>query len=283
MTRPRLTSGLGALRWGFIGIWSILTFVPLLILVLQSVSGLTAPANIVGLGSSRDFSNYRRAVVEGHLGQAYEGSIVVVGVSVIAAVILGSLAAYPLARRRNALYGAITFALVSSFVLPPALSIVPLYTEMRGLHLIGSYFSLILLYTASLFPWSTFMYLGFIRALPIELEEAARVDGASRLQVYFRIVLPLLRPVTASVAIILGLFIWNDFFNPFVFLTGAETTVARAVYELGNGSMSGLQVLVTPFPLVFAAIIVTTLPLVLLFFALQRQFVSGLTRGAIKG
>lgn len=282
--RGKTVTRYSVLRWVFLGFWLTVTLVPLVVLVLQSLARLNSDANAIGWPHHFDLSSYSQAFKYGRLGAAYAGSAIVVGGSVLAAVVMGAFAAYPLARKKHWVVSGITLLLIASFVLPPALSIVPLYAELRGFHLLGSYWGLVLVYTASLFPWSTFMYLGFIRAIPRELEEAARVDGASPLRVFLHVVFPLLRPVTTSVAIILGLFIWNDFFTPFVFLTGSKTTVARAIYELGSGTSSGaIQSIVTPFPVIFAGVIVTTIPVLILFFALQRHFVSGLTRGAVKG
>ena len=101
---------------------------------------------------------------------------------------------------------------VIGIILPFQLAIIPLYVAMRHLGLVGNYLGMIVLNVGLLMPLTVFLYTGFIRALPRDYEEAARVDGAGILRIYARVVFPLLRPITGTVAVLIGIFIWNDFF-----------------------------------------------------------------------
>ena len=125
---------------------------------------------------------------------------------------------------------------VAGIVVPFQLGVIPLYVALREYHLIGTYFGMILLHGGLLMPLTVFLYAGFIRALPREYEEAAQVDGAGLIRTLVQVVLPLLRPITGTVAVLTGLFCWNDFFLPLIFLSGSKNqTLPVAVFQfVGN-------------------------------------------------
>jgi raffinose/stachyose/melibiose transport system permease protein len=126
-------------------------------------------------------------------------------------------------------------------------------------------------------PFGVFVFTGFTRSIPVELEEAAAIDGAGRFRVFWRIVFPLLRPATASVLIFLGVWIWNDFIDPLVILgPGQGTTITTGIYR----AIGQYQ---ADFGTVFALMFLATLPVLIFYLALQKHFVKGLTGGATKG
>ena len=144
---------------------------------------------------------------------------------------------------------------------------------MNSFGLVGSYIGIILLYTGIWMPFSVFLYTGFARALPKEYEEASIVDGASTLRTFRRVVFPLLRPVTGTVAIFTGLIIWNDFFLSLIFLNGTnKTPLPVAVYTFVGAFASRWN-------LVFAAVIVSLTPVLIFFLLAQRQLIRGFTGG----
>ena len=135
---------------------------------------------------------------------------------------------------------------------------------------------MILLWVGIATPVSVFLYTGFIRALPPDYEEAARVDGASTLRTFVRVVFPLLRPVTATVAILTGLFVWNDFFVSLIFLSGSDRqTLPVQIYSF-------VGEFATQWNLVFAAIVIALIPVMLFFIVAQRQLIRGFS-GGIRG
>jgi raffinose/stachyose/melibiose transport system permease protein len=147
---------------------------------------------------------------------------------------------------------------------------------MRELDLVGTYLGMIVLNTGLLMPLTVFLYTGFIRALPRDYEEAARVDGAGILQTFARVVFPLLWPITATVAVFLGIVVWNEFFIALVFLTGSRfETVPVAVYSLAGED-------VARWNLIFAGIAITIVPILALFVFAQRRLVRGFSAG-VKG
>ena len=207
------------------------------------------------------------------LGDAFRSSLIITIGSVALLVILGSLCAYVLARRGGKLGTTLYFLFVLGIILPFQLGLVPAYVAMRELHLSGSYQGLILLYAGLLLPLTVFLYTGFIRVLPREYEEAAQVDGAGLVRTFVRVVFPLIRPITATVAILTGLIVWNDFFVPLIFLSGTpKQTLPVAIYSFVGEHA-------TVWGVVFAAVAISILPLLAFFFVAQRQLIRGFTGG----
>jgi raffinose/stachyose/melibiose transport system permease protein len=210
------------------------------------------------------------------LGTAMLNSLIITVSSVLALLLLGSFAAYVLARRPSKLSTALYLIYVLGFIIPFQLAIVPLYVAMRHLHLIGSYLGMILLYTGFFMPLTVFLYTGFIRVLPKDYEESAQVDGAGLFRTYFRIVFPLLRPVTGTVAVLAGIVIWNDFFSPLIFLSGTnKATLPVAIYSFVGDFTA-------QWNLIFAAVLISILPVVAFYLVAQRQLIKGFT-GGIRG
>jgi raffinose/stachyose/melibiose transport system permease protein len=219
------------------------------------------------------FGNYRESWNEGSLGRALVNSVVITAGSVIALIALGSICAYSIARRPGKLSGALYLLFVLGIILPFQLGLVPTYVVLREVDLVGTYLGMILLYTGIWMPMSVFLYTGFLRALPKEYEEAAQVDGASLRRTFRRVVFPLLRPVTGTVAILTGLIIWNDFFLSLIFLSGTPNTpLPVRVYGFVGEFASRWN-------LIFAAVSVSIVPVFLFFLFAQKQLIRGFTGG----
>lgn len=222
------------------------------------------------------FGNYLEAWVAGDLGRALINSLVITVGSVMILVGLGSICAYAIARRPGRISGLLYVLFVLGIILPAQLGLIPTYTLMRRVGLVGSYPGVIVLYIGMWMPMAVFLFTGFIRTLPKEYEEAAQVDGASPWWTFVHIVFPLMRPVTGTVAILTGLLIWNDFFNALIFLSGTDNTpLPVAVYSFVGD-------FATRWNFVFAAVTVSLIPAFLFFLFAQRQLIRGFT-GGIKG
>jgi raffinose/stachyose/melibiose transport system permease protein len=182
-----------------------------------------------------------------------------------------------LARNRSAWARGLTLVLLCGLMIPPQVILMPISDVLRIGHLMTTLQGLVLFNVGYYVPFGVFVFTGFIRTIPVELEESAAMDGASRFQAFWRIVFPLLRPATASVLIFLGVWIWNDFIDPLVILGPSQgTTVTTGIYRsIGQYKAD--------FGSVFALMFLATLPVVIFFFALQKQFVAGLTLGSSKG
>ncbi len=220
------------------------------------------------------------ATILGNTGQA-NGNIVfgllmsvfiTVG-TVILLVAFGSMTGYVLARRTTRWSRVAYYAFMIGITVPTQLGVVPLYAGARSLGLVGSPVGMIVIYTGLLLPLSVFFYAGFFRGLPRDYEEAATIDGAGRWQVFLRVVFPLMSPVTGSVAIVAGLFVWNDFFTALIFLNGSGyATLPLVVYNY-VGSVS------TQWNLVFAVVIISMIPVLAFYLFAQRRFIQGFSGG----
>jgi raffinose/stachyose/melibiose transport system permease protein len=204
-------------------------------------------------------------------------SIVVTSLSIAVLTVLSALLGHYLARTRRPWVRWVTLLLLAGLMIPPQVILLPVTQVLRATHLMTSLQGLVLFNVGYYIPFGVFVFSGFIRSVPVELEESAAIDGATRGQVFWRIVFPLLRPATASVLIFLGVWIWNDFLDPLIILgPGRGTTVTTGIYR----SICQYQ---ADFGSVFALMFLATLPVLVFFLALQKQFVKGLTGGATKG
>jgi raffinose/stachyose/melibiose transport system permease protein len=210
------------------------------------------------------------------LGRALESSAIITLSSVAALIVLGSLCAYTIARRKGHLSDVVYILFVLGYILPFQLAIIQLFVAMGHLGLIGNYAGMIVLNTGLLMPLTVFLYTGFIRTLPRDYEEAARVDGAGILRTYARVIFPLLRPITGTVAVLLGISVWNEFFTALIFLAGSHyQTLPVAVYTLATGE-------VERWNLIFAGVAITVAPILVFYLFAQRQLIRGFS-GGVKG
>jgi raffinose/stachyose/melibiose transport system permease protein len=210
------------------------------------------------------------------LRPALVSSLIITVSSVAALIVLGSLCAYVIARRSGRMSNAVYVAFVVGIILPFGLAIIPLFVAMRELGLTGNYSGMIVLNIGLLMPLTVFLYTGFIRALPRDYEEAARVDGAGILRTYALVVFPLLLPVTATAAVLTGIVVWNEFFVALVFLTGSKAQTVPVALRVFVGEDVSRE------NLVFAAIAITIAPILLFYLFAQRHLIRGFTAG-VKG
>jgi raffinose/stachyose/melibiose transport system permease protein len=204
-------------------------------------------------------------------------SVIVTSLSIIILTVLSAMLGHYLSRSRSRWVRWLTLLLLCGLMIPPQVILMPITQVLRATHLMTTLQGLILFNVGYYVPFGVFVFSGFVRSVPVELEESAAIDGASRAQVFWRIVFPLLRPATASVLIFLGVWIWNDFLDPLIILGPSQgTTITTGIYR----SIGQYQV---DFGSMFALMFLATLPVLIFFLALQRQFVKGLTGGATKG
>jgi len=249
---------------------------PLYVLLNLSVRDPHDTASAVAPTTSPTLANYGDAWQKAGLGGAIANSLVVTVVSVVVLVVVSSLAAYPLARV-SARWSRWTFlAVMGGLLLPFQLALIPLYQTVRDLGLLGSLWSLVLFYSGLQVPFSVFLYTGFLRALPRDYEEAALIDGCSPLQAFRRVVFPLLRPITGTVVILNAVFVWNDFLTPLLYLSGSDQqTIPVAIFGFVGQYVSDWQ-------LVFAGLVIGLVPVLLVYFLMQRHIIKGFA-GGLKG
>jgi raffinose/stachyose/melibiose transport system permease protein len=256
-------------------VWCVPFYYLVIVALKPDLEVFTRPMD---LPSELVWANFPRAwqgSAGGHIGSAFVSSLIVTVGAVGLLILIGAVTAYVVAR--NTRYGDWLYMFfVAGYILPFQLAIVPVYTAFRSLGLVGNHIGLVLLFTGLLMPMSVFLYSGFVRSLPKDYEEAAEVDGASSLTIFFTIVLPLLRPVTGTVAIMTGLIVWNDFFLQLIFLSGSRTqTLPVAIYGF-------VGEFTARWNMVFAAACVAIVPILGFYLLAQKQLIQGFS-GGIKG
>jgi raffinose/stachyose/melibiose transport system permease protein len=251
-------------------VWMIPFYFLVIVSVKPDVEALQSP---LSFPDELHLSNFSTAWNDAALDRSLLNSLIITGGSVLALIAIGSICAYAIARRPGRMSAMLYFLFVLAIILPFQLGLVPTYAVMRDFGLVGSYIGIILLYTGIWMPFAVFLYTGFVLALPKEYEEASRVDGATSLRTFRKVVFPLLRPVTGTVAIFTGLIIWNDFFLSLIYLNGTDKTpLPVAVYTFVGAFASRWN-------LIFAAVLVSLAPIMLFFLVAQRQLIRGFTGG----
>lgn len=222
------------------------------------------------------FSNYLNVIADMNYLGTVMNTVGVTVVTIILVSILSSLAAYPLARLRSKVSSLVYVFFLLGMVIPPFAALTPLYLFIRDLGLLDTYAALVIVYTVGHLPLGVFFYTSFMKAIPKELEEAATLDGASPLKIYWYVIFPMLKPITGTLAIFITLGVWNDVVNPLLFITTNEKlTIMPAVLRfLGTYSVDPTKL--------FPAAVLASLPLLVVFFALSKQIVNGMTAGAVK-
>lgn len=221
--------------------------------------------------------NYSEAWAGGNgtatFGEALINSFITTAAVVALVIILGAPAGYALARRASRISGGLFWLFVVGMILPAQLGFLPLYVFLVNAGLAGSRLGLILVFVGQLLPLSVFLYTGFARSLPDDYEKAASVDGASSLRVFIQIVLPLMRPVTGTVAILVGMFTWNDFFTPLIFVGGTSNVTLPVAVQSFVGHY------VSKWNLIFAGIVIALAPIVVFYISSQKYVIRGFTSG----
>ena len=233
-------------------------------------------ASPYGIPKSFSLSNYINAWNEANFGTYFKNSVFITSVSVILVLLIASMAAYVLARFKFKGSFAIYFMFLMGLMLPLRLAIIPLYILIRDLGLLDTYTGLILVYVSSGLSFSIFILYTFFKSIPDELIQAARIEGANSFQIYYKIMLPLVRPALSTVAIFNFMSLWNDFFFPFILIKNPD------LYTIPVGISNFFGEYTTDWSLLFAALSLSIIPVIIVFFIMSKQFIEGLTAGAVK-
>lgn len=221
--------------------------------------------------------NYKKVLFESNIPRYFVNSVIISLGSTFLALVLAIFASYGFARFNFKGKAALQSFVLVGQLLPTAAIIVPLFITLRVLGLVNTYWGLILVYMIITLPLSVWMLTSYFRAIPVELEEAAIIDGASRIGVLFRITLPLSIPGLVSVLVYAFVTTWNEFIFALVFATDSS------VKTLPIGLAEFSTEFNTDWGAVMAASVVMTLPIAIIFLSMQRLFVGGMTAGATKG
>lgn len=223
--------------------------------------------------------NYVRAWTEGKFGNYFLNSVIITLGSLAVVLVTATLASYALARFHFRWSRPLIYYFIAGMTLPVQLMLIPLFFLLMKLTLLNTYAGMILIYSAVSLPFSVFVLTGFFQALPEELHDAASIDGCSEFQVFWRVMLPLMRPGLITVAIFNFLGIWNEYLYALVFITDEKIRTL----PLGLANLAITKQYDTDIGALFAGVVIVMIPALLVYVVLQNYLTKGLTAGAIKG
>jgi raffinose/stachyose/melibiose transport system permease protein len=259
-------------------IWSAIVIFPLWVMIINSFKDrLSIYQNPFGLPKKWNIANYGAVLGDSDFLGYFRNSLTVVVLSLLVLLVVSSLAAYALAHWRSKISRCLYFIGIAGMMLPIKIASIRILELVRSLGLLNTIWSLVPIYVAMGIPVGIFVLTEFIREIPRELTEAAIIDGAGRLQVFMRIITPLLRPALATVAIYNLVPFWNDLWFPLIFITDERAkTVLLGVTRLFGQYQ-------TDWSKVLAVLTLSAIPVLALYLAMSKQFIKGLTAGAVKG
>ncbi|MGX6606404.1 carbohydrate ABC transporter permease [Micromonosporaceae bacterium Da 78-11] len=266
-----------------LAVWALATAGPLIWVVLASFKNNTEIflGKPFALPSHFSFDTYVQAWNQAHVGQYFLNSIFVVAISTAGTMLFGSMAAYVLARYKFFGNRFIYYLFVSGLAFPTFMALVPLFFILKGFGLINTFTGLILVYIAYSLPFTVFFLAAFFKSLPIEIEEAATVDGASHTRKFFQIMVPMAKSGLISITIFNIVGQWNQYLLPVAIMQGAGAD-SKWVLTQGIANISTSAGYHAEWSTLFAALTLSIVPMIIVYAVFQRQIQAGLTAGAVK-
>lgn len=251
-------------------------------LVIVFSSSLRTPGNQMSpLNLFMEFSSasYAQAFTNMNYPMELINSVVTTAGSVLCIVVFATMASYPIGRIKSKTAKFLYYFFISGLIIPSQMVIVPIAQTLNRMGIPNTRFTPMIMFITCSLPFSVFLFSGFMKGIPVEIEESAYLEGANLPRRFATVVFPLLQPAIVSCVITQGLWIWNDYFYPMVFIS------KKAQYSLPVGMLQFLGDKENPaqWNVLFAACVLCALPLIITFLALQKQFVNGIAAGAVKG
>lgn len=251
---------------------------PLYVAVVNSLKPLDEIIRTpLALPKEISFQNFIDTWVRVDIPRLYLNSFLITGCSLVLLILVTSMVAYILSRKKGKKYILVQSFFLLGLMIPVQMILIPSIKTMQIFRVFQTLPGMVLFNCAVYFSTAFFLYLEFFKTLPLELEESARIDGASKFTIYRRILFPLLKPCTSTVMIFSGMWIWNDFLPPMYLLEA----------EMGNTITTGIYRAIgkytTDWNIVFAAVILASLPILILYLSMQKRFEDGMVAGAVKG
>lgn len=260
-------------------VFLLVTLAPLAIALSTSFKQPGDTSSPLKMFTEFSFESYKTAFFTMNFGTSFLNSLITTFGSVFIIVLLASMAAYPLARMRGTLSKFLYILFIAGLVIPGQMVVIPIAQVFDTLNIPSNRFTPMIMFITCSIPFSVFLYTGFMKTVPVEIEESAYLDGANLFTRFFKIVFPLLSPATVSVVITQGIWIWNDYFYPLIFVSKqAEMSLPVTMLNFLGDKENPAQ-----WSVLFAACILCAIPLIIAFALLQKHFVSGISSGAVKG
>jgi raffinose/stachyose/melibiose transport system permease protein len=266
------------IMYGVIWIFALLFFAPIYIVILNSFKTKSeVMISTISLPKSFTFDNYVTILSDNSFLPSLLFSVFIVVSTTLLTILISSLAGYSLARWKSKFSGAIMLIFLSTLFVPFQVYMVALIVIARDLHFTGNFVGLILIYVALGMPVPIFLYRSYANAMSSEIEEAAAIDGCSKLQLFFRVVFPLMKPITATVAVLNALWAWGEFLVAFLVYGNNKPMTIPLSQQYFFGTYN------QQWPLIMAGFVVTTIPIVIFYILMQKHIVKGIAAGSVKG
>lgn len=233
--------------------------------------------NPISFPTKLNLQNFVQAIHLPNYVSGFFNSVITAVIVVFLVVFATSMAAYKIVRKNNKFYNALYYTFQLSILLPFQVIMYPLYSQLKTFNMINHLTTLMIVQSGILIGFYSFLYAGFIKTVPIELEEAALIDGCTKYGIFFKIVFPLLKPITMTIVVLVALASWNDFMVPMVFMQQASVRTMPLIQFYLFGQYSQYV------NVAFAAVLLSMIPVLIIYFVFQRYIVSGITAGAVKG
>ena len=267
------------LRYFVLSLLALIILIPIYYLIVTTFKSSTEAAIApMALPSSWNFGGYVEAFKAMQYPRAFRNTFIITFISVFGLILVAAMCGYVLNRREKYKITKVIFLLIlSGIMFPYQMSMLGLYKVVRGLNLMNSLAGVIFIDIAINIPFATFLVKSFVSTIPIELEEAAKIDGAGVFRTFWVITFPLMKPMIATVAILNTLTIWNDFIGPLYFLQSREKDVILQEVYRNIGQFS------TDWSSLFPMMVLGVLPLVLFYLFMQKYIIGGVMSGSVKG
>lgn len=256
---------------------AVFVFPLYLILTIALKSQAEFARNLFGVPAVFEFSNLSAAWELMNIPSALSNTVILTACSLIFIIFAGSLASFAIARRNSRIYVFFYLFFLAGAMVPFQLTMIPLYKILTNLLLLNTYAGVIFIYTSGALPFAILIFTGFIRGIPRELDESAKMDGCSTFMTYCRIIVPLIVPSIITVGILNLVGLWNDLLVPLLYLGGGKMTLMTGLYSFR------LTQYTTDWTMTFAGAVICAAPLVVIFLFFQKYFNQGMLMGAVKG
>ena len=260
-------------------IWAAIQIFPLYWLITFSLKTNEEifGGNLIGLPDKFLWGNYEKALVNANVGVYFMNSVIVTGITILITVLISLMASYALVRMKWKLRNTTLLIFMTGLMIPIHAALLPVFLILRKIKLLDTYWALILPYVAFAIPMAILILTSFMKSIPREIEEAACIDGCSIYGIFFRIIIPILRPAVATISIFTFLQAWNELLFATVFINKQ----AYKPLTVGIQSMAGKYA--TEWGPIGAALVIATIPTVIIYLLMSSQVHKSLTAGAIKG
>ena len=263
-----------------LGVWFLLVTLPMIWMLYSSFKpDKDIVQNSWSLPKSFYLGNYEAAWTRYSVSGYFINSVVVVGTALFATLLISAMAAYGLAKLRIKGSRYIYILFILGMIVPAALTMAPLFEVLRSLHLLNSLIGLSFVYTAVSIPFSILMLYGFFSSLPVEIKEAAVVDGANEWQIFWEVFFPMARPGLVTVGIFNFLGMWNDYLLSLVTLIDPQ----KSTLQLGIANMVVAMNYKNEWGALFATMVLTMLPVLIAYSLVHKKIVEGMVLGSVKG